>query len=324
MPFYRSGWRRYRRYRKYRRFYKRYGRRSYARRYVNGSTRSSIRMKTAITNTQVWIAGHGPDGSGALIYAIEPYMKAQGDRPWSLAQSQLYRAYCNLYEEVKIIGMKVAMAIVSPVGGADIPSLQIYTAWDRKRGYTEPGYTAGDIQNAATQTVATCINNNVAKISRSIWASDLMEKATWIDTDMDADDYYINQAWKRANVNPQMFHPAFWCFLNCPNLNATHAVTVSISVTYYVAFRNPKYGGAGGEQRLVDLGPRPIDEGDADGGGDMDVVVIDDDDDVNVPARASASLPDAPQSRSAANLAAVQARDRLNPGPIRVHRPKNV
>ena len=322
---YKRGWRRYKRYRKYRRFYRRYSR-PYSRRYVNASSRSSIRMKCAITTTNVYLAGYGNDATDATMNVIEPYFKANEANPFSAANSPLYLAYCNLYEQVKILGVKVAMAVISPVGGADIPSLQIYTAWDRERGFNEDGWTAEQIKGASTNAISTCINNNVAKLSRSCWASDLMEKSTWIDTEMDVNDYNINLAWKHAGINCNMFHPGLWFYFNCPSLGQNKQVNVSVSVTYYMAFRNPKYGGAANaDARLVDLGPRTLDAGgDVDGDGDMDVVMLDGHDaDDDMPARASATLPDAPASRSVANLRAVQERDRLRPGPIRVHQPKN-
>lgn len=223
-------------------------------------------MKTSVNATIAATAGYGP-GTGATVAFFRP-LNGQADN-LGAAQSALYRTYCNLYEECKMIGCKVSLAVVSAVGGTDIPSLQIYTAWDRKHGCGEPEFTAGDIKNAATSNVATALNNNVAKLTRSCYASDLMEKATWFDASLDAGNNNRNSAWVAAGLNPNMFCPSFFFYLNCPSKGATTSVSLSISVTYYFAFRNPRYGGAG-DAKMMNLGPRPFDNLDGDGGDDMD------------------------------------------------------
>lgn len=60
--------------------------------------------------------------------------------------------------------------------------------FDRRHGETEAAPDADAIKNASSMSVATALNNNVAKISRSCYASDLIEKAQWIDSSMDAAD----------------------------------------------------------------------------------------------------------------------------------------
>lgn len=249
MAFGRYG-RRYRRYRKYRRFYRRY-RRGYGRRFVNGSSRSTVRMKTVVTRTMPATAGYGTDGTGAVVTSILPLDASTNYL--AAANSPLYRTYCSLYEECKMIGCKVNISVVSAVGGTDIPSLQIYTAWDRKHGYGEPAYTAQQIKDSSTYAVATALNNNVAKLTRSCYASDLIEKATWFDSSLNTASNNINSAWVAAALNPNMFCPAFFCFFNCPSLGATATVSISYSITYYFAFRNPRYGGSSAAKQLLEM-----------------------------------------------------------------------
>lgn len=227
----------------------------------------------------------------------------------------MYRTYCSLYEEVKVIGCKVAMSVVSAIGGSDIPSLQIYTAWDRKHGYSEPYFTVSDIKNASTSSVATALNNNVAKLSRSLYASDLMEKATWFDATLDSTNANRNEAWVAAALNPNMFCPAFFFFLNCPSLGAAKSVSVSMSVTYYFAFRNPRYGG-GSSAKLIDLGPRAVDPDDDAGdmddeGGDLAAAATDD---MDAPA---------PLSRRARSNASADLQEAAAPSVRRVRIAKN-
>lgn len=266
------------RYSRYRRRYRRY---RYGRKYVNSSSRSSVRMKTAVNYTVTATCGYGADATDAVVYGYAPYAGAS----LSATASPLFRTYTNLYEECKCIGMKVNIAIITPVGDSATPSIQIYTCWDRKYGNGEPRPTVASVKASATSNVATCLNNNVAKLTRSCYASDLMEKATWIDSTLDADNSYRNIAWYTAGLNPNMFCPSFQYFLNCPSLGATKAVDVSIGITYYFAFRNPRFGGASSSAKLQDLGervvPRAVDDpGDADDPGLMAIDDLSLDDDI--------------------------------------------
>lgn len=307
---------RYGRFRGARRYRRRYA--PYSRRYVNANSRSSVRMKTVVTDTWNATAGYGASATGAVVVESMP-LKGTNDS-LSAANSPLYRTYCSLYEECKMIGSKISIAVVSAIGGSDIPSLQIYTSWDRKHGYGEPSYTAADIKNASTSNVATALNNNVAKLTRSCYASDLMEKATWFDATLDSAADNINQAWQAAALNPNMFCPAFFAFFNCPSLGATKAVSVSVSITYYFAFRNPRYGGSGAA-KLVDLGARSVSFPDDDD-GDMDDAIppLPDDDPSDFPEdSAPAVLTRRARSNASADLQAEAA-----PSARRVRIAKNV
>lgn len=311
-----------RRYRRYKRFYRAfggYGRRyGYSRKYVNASSKSSMRMKTNVTGTFSATAGYGNDNTGAAVYYFAP-LGGDNDR-FAAAKSALYRTYCTLYEEVKMIGLKVNMSIVSAVGTQDIPSVQIYSCWDRKHGFGEPNPTAANIKDSATSSVATALNNNVAKLSRSVYASDLMEKATWFDASLDATNNNRNSAWVAAGLNPNMFCPSFEFFLNCPTLALNKSIDVSLSVTYYFAFRNPRFGGSAGASKLVDLGGRPValpddEEGDMDDGAAAAAPLPDDEGDMDAPA---------PLSRRARSNASADLQEAAAPSVRRVRMAKNV
>lgn len=245
----------YRRYRRRFRGRRRYGRRryrrSYARRYVNASSRSSIRMKCVVTGQGTLKSGYGDTLSDPM--QILPFSIKDATNIVPAGESPLYMAYVNLYEEVKLIGMKIQVSITDQIGGSTLPSLQIYTAWDRRHGRGEGIFTSAEIKNAATSNVATALNNNVAKISRSIYASDLIEKAQWVDSStMNGTVDKTNAAWYAAGVNPNFFCPAFFMCFGSPSLNAgseVASVHYSLSVTYYVAFRNPRYGGSAGASK---------------------------------------------------------------------------
>ena len=269
--------RRYRRYRRYKRFYRRFGgrRRGYARRYVNASSKSNVRIRTSIDKVVSLPSG---DSSGpGFVNTTNCFGPYDPSSPGStVIASPLYRTYCNLYEEVKCVGMKISVAVNSVVGNATLPSLQIFTAWDRRHGSTEAAWTAAEIKNSSSYNVSTAVNNNVAKITRSLFASDLMEKAQWHDCSLDeaVDGTFSDLAYTAAALNPNFFSPAFFICLQSPTLGASTTVSLSLSVTYYMAFRNPKYGGGSSAAKAsyASAAALPFDDGDIDDGGDMDDV----------------------------------------------------
>lgn len=264
MPYFRRRFRyRVRRPWRVRRLYRRRG---YARKYVNASSRSMVRVKVNQTYTTTTAAGYGNAATGATINYVSPYDLSSG----SVVGNPLYQAYCGLYEETKMIGMKVVLSVTSAVGGSDTPSLEIYTAWDRRHGYGEAAMTVPGIRGSSSNTIATALNNNVAKVTRSIYASDLIEKAQWHDSEFSGGR---DSAWVSAGANPNFFCPSLFFFFNSPSLGAAHNIGYSVSVTYYVAFRNPRYGGSSSSK---DLPTKSVTFSDVDGfDGDLGDEMVD-------------------------------------------------
>lgn len=288
------------RYRSYRRGWRRYYRRKFRRtflRYVNGSSRSSLRMKCSQTLSYNASSGHGSD-LGNVLHCL-PY---DGTTTMSVVHNPLYQAYRNLYEETKLIGMKVQVCVTSVVGNATLPSLEIYTAWDRRHGRGEADPTAAELKAMATSNVATALNNNVAKISRSIYASDLMEKAQWHDSEPRvAGSDETDDAWYTAGKNPNFFCPAFFFAFGSPSLAADTQVNYTVSITYYVAFRNPRYGGSSLSKDLPsrsvsfpDMEFETLDDDD----GDMDTKIGDAELETRTAALRTARLTSAATARS--------------------------
>lgn len=259
-------------------------------------------MKTSVENT--FTMSSGLAGAPGPVSAIIAFARSSTGNQLSVLNSPLYRTYCNLYDSVKCIGMKVLFSIVDSVGTADLPSVQIYTAWDRCHlGNGDPAPDPGDLKNMSTYNVATALNNNVAKITRSLYASDLMEKAIWHDCTLTPDDpanptYWDDTVYKNsANLN--MFSPSLFLSLVTPTLAAGKTVNVTVSVVYYMAFRNPRFGGSGGFNTREDVigervrGIPPAgDDGDMDDGGDLLM-----DDVSNAPDGAASASADPPPAR---------------------------
>lgn len=301
--------RRYRRYRKYRRFYRRF-RRSYARKYVNGSSRSSVRLKVPVSQVMTFPITVADDGQGhtvvtpspaALITPWLPVAQAGAVPVCNVLSSPLYQAYCNLYEEVKCVGFKAQLSVSTQIGGALLPSLEIQTSFDRRLCRSDAGAppSYANMKTYSTFNSAIAINNSIAKLSRSAYASDLMEKASWHDCTLN--DAFIDIAYSGTQNNVPFFSPGLWIAMTSPTPpTATISVSVSVEVMFYFSFRNPKFGGsASGSNKLIDLGAlRLMEEG-----GD-----IDDDDamDDDGPPPAPADVDQAPVD-PAARQAAVRS-----------------
>lgn len=261
MPSYRRGYSRgyrayrgYRRYRRYRRYYRRYG--GYARKFANGSSKSSIRVKVPMTFIGSVSAGDAGI-PGQLIAA--PWGLA-GESPltytWCPMNSPLYQLYTQLYEEVKCIGIKAKIAINTPIGSVSVPSLQILTAWDRRLTYTEAmgQPTWANLSTYSTQQAVTAVNNSIAKLTRSCYASDLMEKAQWHDCSLTASSTSITDAAAyAARSNPNFFSPALWIAFRVAGAQAAQTISFTVEYMYYFAFRNPKYGSAPTAAKSVEM-----------------------------------------------------------------------
>lgn len=286
-----AGFRRWyrRRYpQRYRRYFRRY-RRYYRRRFVNGSSRSTVRLKVPVIQT--FNVTRPANSHGTTFARFCPFhtWSAANTTPSALG-SELYRIYCDLYDEVKCIGMKVKVNICNQVGGTDIPSLEIYTALDRRTGYGEPNVTFANVRKFSTFSMATAVNNSVAKIERSCYASDLMEKAQWHDCSLtltkDGDGNVTaasDSAYVQAGANPNFFVPCFFLGFDVPTKTTEITINFTTEVMYYFSFRNPKYGGSSSAAKLsVDRldGIRAVPDGDDDVDmGSIPPLPPDDDDD---------------------------------------------
>lgn len=275
----------YRRYRRYRprRYVRRWFRRRF-RRYVNGSSKSTVRLKVPVSQVMSFPITVVDDGQGhisvtpspaALITPWMPVSQAGAVPVCNVLSSPLYQAYCNLYEEVKCVGMKAQFSVSTQIGGSVLPSLEIQTSFDRRlcRNDAVNPPTYANMKTYSTFNSAIAINNSIAKLSRSAYASDLMEKASWHDCTIS--DQGIDAAYSGTQNNVPFFSPGLWIAMTSPTPPvATLSVSVSVEVMFYFAFRNPKFGGTtSGSNKLLDLGDlRLMDEG-----GNVDGDAMDDD-----------------------------------------------
>lgn len=297
--FYRSsyGRRRYNRYRRYRRWYKR----KY-RRFANGSSRSRVRIKVPV---QFNVALSVPaNDTASNVLTVCPFFNnatatagtlSEGAVRGGLSSSQLFLNYGNLYDSFKVDGMKVAVSITSPVGTGQgaFPSLSVYTAWDRKfdrADFTQANQypTVDQMRVQSSFLASTALNNSITKLKRSCYASDLFEKAGFVDchgatltAQMIAG--VANQSFTAFTTSDggTIAAPAFCpCFMfgvdTGSSIDAVNArpVTLVVEVMYYVTFRNPKFGGSAPSAK-IDAIERSVqmDGGDFDDDGDLDAPI---------------------------------------------------
>ena len=179
--------------------------------------------------------------------------------------SPLYEQYTKLFDQVKCDGVVSKVAVTTPVGSANVPALQIVTAYDRcgtmpeaaQLKYNTEGQlvlsptTYDDVLESSGSVVRSAVNNSVAKLSRSCWASDIQERTTFHDCSLNSkknDALYYSSTW-----NIGFFCPLFYVGFNLPAAAPQTELKISfiLSQTYYFTFRNPKFGAASGTASTV-------------------------------------------------------------------------
>ena len=261
--------RRYLRYRRYKRFYRRYRRRR--RRFANASSKSVVKIRVPVSYTATMsVLPSSNAAHGTVLHGrIMPFHANNAASQGAAVISPLYREYCNLYDQVKCIGGKMVISIGTQIGTAALPSLTVLTAWDRRVSVPSSAVDVpfDDIVNYGTVQRAVGVNNSIGKLSRSIYASDLIEKVQWHDCALDG-QYATpsDMAFGRAADNVNFFSPGLILAMSHTG-SATQTVTYLVDIVWYFAFRGAKYGGSAVGARTI-----PVDLSDPfDGPGDPDV-----------------------------------------------------
>ena len=106
--------------------------------------------------------------------------------------------------------------------------------------------TYDEVLESSGSVVRSAVNNSVAKLSRSCWASDIQERTTFHDCSLNSkgnDTLYYNSTWSIG-----YFCPLLYVGFNLPAAAPQSKLDISfiLSQTYYFTFRNPKFGAAAG------------------------------------------------------------------------------
>ena len=254
--------------RRYGRRYSSYRRRYYAyrrRRFRTSSTatnRGRIRVRVPIQQViAVPVAAQSTDSS---VVTSSPFVQGKANyAPLAVCGgvgTALYRAYANLYDQVKCDGVVTRLAILTPIGAGTATSpasCQVVMAYDRMGNQREvfntqqapeTPMTTAKLFDFSSATVVSAINNSVAKTSRSCWASDLQERTAFHDstvTNTAAEATWVDYDWTSNSNRVPFFAPLTMIGLRLPGApSADFVIQVMLEQTYYFTFRNPKYGGS--------------------------------------------------------------------------------
>ena len=265
MPYYS----RYRRRSGYSRYRRRYpvARRRYRRRSTTlGSVSSRSRIRVRVLAEQLVTLTIPANSTKSNVCTSVPFATAaaivvSGALKCPVVTSPLYQAYTRLFDQVKCDGVISKVAVTTPVGSAPVPALQIVTSYDRSGTLAEAAQikinTAGsyvaspmtydEVLESSGSVVRTALNNSVAKLTRSCWASDIQERTTFHDCTLNPsnnDSAYATNTPTNVNFFCPLFHVGF----SLPTAAPTTPQDISfvLSQTYYFTFRNPKFGAASG------------------------------------------------------------------------------
>lgn len=252
---YRYPRRRYgRRYSRYRRPYSRYRRRRYG---TSSTATNRGRIRVRVPIQQVVTMTIPANSTDSNVLTSTPYSSRAAGAPHFVCgavSAPLYRAYANLYDQVKCDGVVTNLSIISPIGGgasATAAALQVIVAYDRCGTYDEANdpnnsLTVSSLFSYSSAVARSAINNSVAKMSRSCWASDLQERTTFHDSSLSVAANTVSDSDYLSNDKKiGYFAPLTLVGLRLPAAAPTAdlAIQVLLEQTYYFTFRQPKFGG---------------------------------------------------------------------------------
>lgn len=287
MPYYS----RYRRRSGYSRYRRRYpvARRRYRRRSTtSGSVSSRSRIRVRVQAEQLVTLTIPANSTESNVCTSVPFaavasIVVSGALKCPAVTSPLYQAYTSLFDQVKCDGVISKVAVTTPVGSSNsaVPALQIVTSYDRNGSlpeaaqlkinaagsYVASPVTYSEVLESSGSIVRTALNNSVAKLTRSCWASDIQERTTFHDCTLNPsnnDSAYASNTPANVNFFCPLFHVAFSLPTTAPA--AAQNISFVLSQTYYFTFRNPKFGAASGTsaaafaKRTLDTEDEVIDE----------------------------------------------------------------
>lgn len=250
---YRYPRRRYgRRYSRYRRYgaYSRYRRR----RSGTSSTASSRgRIRVRVPVQQLVTLTVPAQSTDSNVLTSGPYYQASNVLPRAVAGAvaqRLYTAYVGLYDQVKCDGVVSNLSVVTPIGGAGgLNALQVIMAYDRCGCQNEiiaDAITTAQLFNFSSSVARSAINNSVAKMSRSCWASDIQERTVFHDSTVSASQTAVwDRDFSSNATKVGYFAPLLMLGVRLAAAAPESATTVQVLLeqVYYFTFRQPKYGG---------------------------------------------------------------------------------
>lgn len=263
---YRRTYRRYRRYPYYRRRYwgsSRFRKRYYKAGIVNSRSRVRVRIpKQALLTVQIPANTTAATSvcimpwcnTTATTGANQPINNANG-QSFGFTDTGLFQAYCNLFDEVKFDGMKVRAAVVDTIGaGGNYAGVTVASVIERNCNKEDVPPNSTNMNQWSSYAFRNVINNSVAKISRSVWATDLNERIQFMDSALIATGAGTAvlapgnalRAWRDGSNTSTWFKPAIYLTAT-PSAAAAalRTITFMVETVSYFTFRCPKYSSSG-------------------------------------------------------------------------------
>jgi len=234
-----------------------YRRRYYRRRSSGGSVSSRSRTRVRVPTQTVVTLTIAAGSTDSDVLTSSPWIGGTVDSPHCVAsavQTQLYRNYCNLFDQVKCDGVVSKISLVTNIGGSSgLQALTIVSTYDRMGTEAEAlvGLTFDKLMNSSNVVIRNAVNNSVAKTARSCWASDIQERTVFHDCTISKKsqmtDGYFDEDYHSNLSKVGYFSPMLNLGVRLPAASPTAATTVTLLLeqTYYFTFRNPKFGVTG-------------------------------------------------------------------------------
>ena len=270
---YRRTYRRYRRYPYYRR---RWGSSRFRKRYYkNGIVNSRSRVRVRIPKQALLTVQIPQNQTGATSVCIMPWCNTTSTtganvainnangQSFGFTDTGLFQAYCGLFDEVKFDGMKVRGAVVDTIGaGGNYAGVTVASVIERACNKEDIPPNSTNMNQWSSYSFRNVINNSVAKITRSVWATDLNERIQFVDTELIATGAGTPvlapgnciRPWRDGGVGSTWFKPAIYLTATpSAAAGALRTITFMVEVVGYFTFRCPKYTTSGSSKQAEDF-----------------------------------------------------------------------
>lgn len=258
MPYYRRSFGSYGGYRRGRygsRYASRYFRRTWRRPSVYRSQVNSTRQFTVcIPIENVYEMSIAANAHYSNLFRTNPFQTLTGTsetvdnmrvNAQSLLLSDLFKTYMGLYDQMKVNWVRHKIGVGLQLGGAGASAVKIYTSWDRRMTVNEQIPTFDDMSNGPESQCQMFVENSRPQLTRFCMARDLIERVQFFDVKSTtvANQYVSIWAWRSASSNVNFFAPAMFMGIQTADATeATRTIPISVSTTYSVTFRQPRFG----------------------------------------------------------------------------------
>lgn len=219
-----------------------------SRRTANGTRTMSMVIPVENTMTCVIPA----QSYNSVVCGIEPWWYHPSDANSqllnaSLFNTELYRTYAHLYDDMKIDWMSCEIGVLDTVGnGGTFSAVRLWTSVDRRlvrSDLTNPP-TANQVRTSSSAQGTLMVNNSRTVTRRYVAASDLSERVSFHDcTQFVSGDNAYDQCWYNSQYSVPFFSPGLFFFFEVSAAPGEQkGISLSIRVKYGVTFRNAKYG----------------------------------------------------------------------------------